>query len=365
MAGSTTANRNRCIEMTKKSTATGGAATKGGATSKRASAGGSARRPATATSKSTRAGGKASTTSPRTYKKGGGDYKECNQLLNVCRENNSLIKNLQTDNRCNSKLVHETIFEKGCFRGKETISGYKLFNGEYIMKPDAKCRIEINNAHDKCKKPKPRAVERTLESIVKELLRNSDHRVIQFKYQNEDTNLHEYLENLLTSIMNLYNKISLAKVIKYLENKNNHEKKGLYHGQFWKQKINIKKNIKEDTNALSEELKAVIQKVLKELESVEILDEKTYYDIWNSKKTIEISADLYKQLYKHREYNSFKIALEHLKELTPNSGTQSGVTQSGGLGDLITAFFIAGPFIIGPLFSRFYSNSPQKEGDTY
>ena len=57
MAGSTTANRNRCIEMTKKTTVPGGAATKGGATSKRASAGGSARRPATATNKSTRVRG--------------------------------------------------------------------------------------------------------------------------------------------------------------------------------------------------------------------------------------------------------------------------------------------------------------------
>ena len=61
MAGSTTANKNRCIEMTKKTTTAGGAATKGGATSKRASAGGSARPPATATNKSTRVRGGSNT----------------------------------------------------------------------------------------------------------------------------------------------------------------------------------------------------------------------------------------------------------------------------------------------------------------
>ena len=69
MAGSTTANRNRCIEMTKKTTVAGGAATKGGATSKRASAGGSARRPATATNKSTRVRGGSATSPQRAQRK--------------------------------------------------------------------------------------------------------------------------------------------------------------------------------------------------------------------------------------------------------------------------------------------------------
>ena len=91
MAGSTTANKNRCVQMTKKTPATtGGAATKGGATSKRASAGGSARRPATATNKSTRAGGKAATTSPRRVQKKGGSFDDaaaqsiddCNSQMN-------------------------------------------------------------------------------------------------------------------------------------------------------------------------------------------------------------------------------------------------------------------------------------------
>ena len=80
MAGSTTANRNRCIEMTKKTTVAGGAATKGGATSKRASAGGSARRPATATNKSTRVRG--GTNTPLVDKL----YAYINQSLNDAKE---------------------------------------------------------------------------------------------------------------------------------------------------------------------------------------------------------------------------------------------------------------------------------------
>lgn len=171
MAGSTTANRNRCVQMTKKTTAAGGAATKGGATSKRASAGGSARRPATATNKSSRVGGEAPTTSPRTYKKKGGDdnsecekelgkkyneeiiknskKKECDNLIKTCPD----FQFVSTNPICIQRVVFTTIKKikkkSVFFTPIEEVIGYVLIDGSIVSK-DSSLIGERNDSHDKC-----------------------------------------------------------------------------------------------------------------------------------------------------------------------------------------------------------------------
>lgn len=152
MAGSTTANKNRCVQMTKKSTATGGAATKGGA--KRV--GGNARRPATTDNKSGRVRGGSATSPRRGQKKGGGEPNTDSVKVNQCNEFLKLLKeqtfaNVEQNYDLSLKrAAFTTIVKKGgkgfFSSSKDQVIGYVLIDGSILSKDPSLVGIRNTNS---------------------------------------------------------------------------------------------------------------------------------------------------------------------------------------------------------------------------